>query len=161
MSSSEENDSEDEVIDPDEEILRQAQEIINGLLPEKSAETYRTTYSHFITWVNSRQVVNITENVLLVYFYELSTKYKPPTLWTKWSMIKKCLSMKENINIDEFKRLKGFLTKRSKGYNPNKATTFTGSQIWEFVETAPDDKYLLTKVRIQISLRSEKSRFCA
>lgn len=71
---------------PDEEfvtpqcITQQAEAITASLLPEKSKPRYELKYKNYQQWKSDKKVQHTTEDVLLVYFKELSMKYKSSSL---------------------------------------------------------------------------------
>ena len=74
---------------------------------------------------------------------------KPSTLWSKYSMIKAVLSVKENIEINKFTRVISFLKRNSVGYEPTKSKVLTRQEINTFLVNADDAKYLLIKVSLK------------
>lgn len=124
-----------------------AKNITLNLLPPKSKAIYEKTYNDFLKWCAVNKVKTITENVLLVYFDEQSKIYKPTSLWSRYSMIKANLAAKENIDVSQFKRLFAFLKRQSEGYEPKKSKILNREQITKFFLEAPDDTFLMMKVR--------------
>ncbi|XP_050295536.1 uncharacterized protein LOC126735541 [Anthonomus grandis grandis] len=82
----------------------------------------------------------------MAYFQELSEKYSPNSLWTKYSTLRSTLMVYKNIDISQYHRLISFLKVRSKGYVPKKSKVLEGEQIIKFIKKAPDDIYLVHKV---------------
>lgn len=87
------------------DILKEAEEATARLIPEKSRDEYLKEMSRFNAWKEEKKVNGITEDVVLSYMFNLSKKYKSSTLWTRYSMIKKCLLVYENINIAKLVKL--------------------------------------------------------
>ncbi|KAJ3655436.1 hypothetical protein Zmor_014568 [Zophobas morio] len=56
-----------------------------------------------------KKIVVVDEDVMLNYLHEKSQEVKPSTLWSKYSMIKAVLSVKENIETN--KRYEIFINK--------------------------------------------------
>ncbi|KAJ3665816.1 hypothetical protein Zmor_001287 [Zophobas morio] len=75
---------------------------------------------------------------MLNYLDEKSQEVKPSTLWSKYSMIKAVLSVKENIEIN---RVIAFLKRNSVGYEPTKSKVLTRQEIDTFLTNADDMKY--------------------
>jgi integrase len=140
-----ESDCEKENLTPPE-ILERAATTTSSLLPKKSVKTYERCYSEFMAWRAKNKVGNFSENVVVVYFDELSTKLKPPSLWTHYSILKSTLSLKHQVDISKFFKLHALLKRKSEGYQPKKAKTFSPNEIKQFIGEAPDMKYLLLKV---------------
>lgn len=70
------------------DIRDAATTVADNLLPEKSRKQYEKSYKDFMDWKTVKKATSFSENVLLVYFQEISTKFKPCTLWTIYSMLK-------------------------------------------------------------------------
>ncbi|CAB0043221.1 unnamed protein product [Trichogramma brassicae] len=127
--------------------------IASNLLPSKSRERYEIAYAEFSVWGDKRLPKGskdkfskmINENVLLVYFNELAKKIKPPTMWSRWSMLKTILNLRHNIDISKYEQLKSFMKNFSKGYKPKQAKTLTGLEVKKFLDEADDLHYLATK----------------
>jgi integrase len=83
---------------------------------------------------------------------EISKTFKPSTLWSKFSMISKCLQIKENINASRFPKTLAFLKRQSSGYEPKKSKVFTAEQVSEFMTKASDGKWLLDKVILSLGI---------
>lgn len=127
----------------------EADRAIASLLPEKSKKTYEKTYKTFKDWCAKKKSGDaVTENVLLVYFTKELAKLKSSTAWSIYSMLRATLSVKENIEIKNFNKLRAHLKKINKGYHPKKSAILTKDHIYQFVENAPDTKYLAMKVRL-------------
>ena len=85
----------------------------------------------------------------MAYFKELSKSQKPTTMWSIYSMLKTTIQIYNNININKYGQLISFLKKESKGFQSKKSNILTPEQIKKFIDEAPDDKYLATKVNIK------------
>lgn len=87
--------SSDETSD-EEQVFRnfdvEAQLIVrNETLPKKSADRYILAYDAYKAWEDEHRnsLSSSSESNLIVYFKDLSSKLKPSTLWSMWSMLKK------------------------------------------------------------------------
>jgi len=98
-------------------------------------------------WRCNRKIKSFTESVVLVYFEELSKVVKPSTLWSQYSMLRGTLNIKHNVNLSEFHKLRALLKRKSEKYTPKKSKTLTSENIHQFLLNAPDEKYLLIKVK--------------
>lgn len=67
----------------------EAEGITENILPKKSSMRYNQADKVFNLWISKNQAANITENMVLVFFQEISRKYIPSALWSIWSMLKK------------------------------------------------------------------------
>ena len=116
------------------------------MLPAQSKEKYERAYSSFVKWMEMKNVKLIDENKMLVYFNELKKKFKPPTLWSHWSMLKTTLKLRKTVDIDKFTNLKQFLKNYSSRYKPKKSEVLSWSNIKQFLEQSNDYIYLGMKV---------------
>lgn len=136
----------------DEEEIRKsfearAREIEKETVPPRSKNKYVNCYETLVGWQKQQKTTSFDENVLLVYFKELSEKYSPGTLWPKWSMLKSILRIRHEININNYVTLKAFLRQKTRNYKPKQAATFSYEEIHRFLDEAPDFIYLALKVR--------------
>jgi hypothetical protein len=65
-----------------------AEEVMDKLLPEKSKRLYLKAYVAFKNWCSSKNVITVSENVLLAYFQHYANEKKASTLWSHYSMLK-------------------------------------------------------------------------
>lgn len=117
------------------------------LLPQKSKEVYQKSYLRFMKWRKEQNINSFSEDVFLAYFSYLSNTIKPSTLWGNYSMLKGTINVNHNINIKQYSKLVPFIKQKSMGYRPEKSRTFTKDQIDKFLKEAPDNQYLMTKVK--------------
>ncbi|XP_050307667.1 uncharacterized protein LOC126744318 isoform X2 [Anthonomus grandis grandis] len=127
-------------------IREKAIKATENLLPVKSRQQYDREYGIFGIWKDANAIVQITETVLMAYFQELSEKYSPNSLWTKYSSLRSTLMVYKNIDISQYHRLISFLKVKSKVYVPKKSKVLEEKQIINFIKKAPDDIYLVHKV---------------
>ncbi|CAD6212390.1 GSCOCG00011016001-RA-CDS, partial [Cotesia congregata] len=80
-------------------------------------------------WQRKKKTDSFNENVLLVYFHELSKTLKPPTLWSRWSMLRTTINLRNGIDINNYHNLKVFIKNCAKGYHSKKARVLTLSQV--------------------------------
>ncbi len=151
------------MIEEAEEICTppEVQDIANAarhsILPNKSREHYEIAYKDFKIWMQQRNVQHISENIVLAYLKYESEKKAPSTLWALYSMIKSMINFNHNIDILSFQNIKAFLKNVNKGYVRKKASVFTETQISQFLNNAPDQIYLATKVSVsEITLQTNK-----
>lgn len=131
-----------------EDILTEAEEAAMQILPEKSRDAYDKEFKMFESWMNSRKIKGIDENVLLAYFLHLQKKLAPSSLWTKYSMLRSTIHLYKKIDISKYGKLTSFLKSKSQGYKPKKSKTLERPEIEKFLNEAPDDEYLLMKVAL-------------
>lgn len=145
--------SDSDSMDEDEKIRNfdnEAQLIVQvSSLPAKSADCYILVYNTYKKWLTEHQnsLSSSHENNLLVYFKQLQEKLKPPTLWSIWSMLRKTLYAKDNLDIKPFQNLRYFIKNNAKNYRPRKAFTFRWENVNKFMTEASDFTFLAAKVR--------------
>jgi hypothetical protein len=75
------------LIVPDD-ILKEADAATFNLLPAKSKERYLNVLEKFRDWMRTKNVDDITQEVIVAYFNGLMGKLAPPSLWSMYSMLK-------------------------------------------------------------------------
>ena len=128
-------------------ILEAARTTSEELLPQVSKKKYEIVYTAFMDWRSEKNINSYSENVLLAYFGELAQRYKSFSLWAQYSMLKSTLNINNNVDISKYSKLRAFLKRKSEGYIPKKAKTFTPEEINKFIKESPNGIYLATKVR--------------
>lgn len=128
------------------DIVNAATIATNNLLPEKSRAKYEKAYRDFLSWRMDKNTTSLSENVLLAYFEDLSKKFKSASLWTIYSMVKSTLNIKHQVDISKYFKLTTLLKRKSEGYIAKKAKTFSPEEINKFLNDAPDQLYLQSKV---------------
>lgn len=142
------SDSDDEDFSTPPQLKETAKILIDNLLPQKSIKKYNKTYNDFLQWKSEKNAASFSETVLLAYFSEKAQKYKPSTLWSMYSMLKSTILTRNDINIQEYKKLTAFLKRKSEGFRSKKSKVLTTKDVYSFLQNAPDDKYLLMKVSL-------------
>lgn len=150
MNSVSSDDSTDE-----EEVIRnfeeEAQKVIDtSSLPKKSEDRYNLVYETFMKWKTENKASSFEESILICYFKDMQKKVGPATLWSIWSILKKMINIRHNVNIGTYFNLKSILKNNSKGYKPKKSLTLTWDQVMQFINNASDDIYLGLKVFVNI-----------
>lgn len=128
------------------EILEAAAATLGNLLPQKSKDVYEHTYQQFMDWRSNKCATSFSENVIVAYFSELSNKMKASTLWKTYSMLKTTINIKHNIDLGNYPKLRAFLKRKSDGFQAKKSKTLSAEEVEKFINEAPDDLYLATKV---------------
>lgn len=129
-----------------QEILQAAEEASLNLLPAKSKVAYNKEFGDFNQWIEKKGVSVITEDVLLAYFFTASKRLAASSLWTKYSMLKTTLKVHRNIDIANYGKLISFLKSKFRIHRPKKAKILEQEHIKQFLQEAPEDKYLMMKV---------------
>lgn len=140
--------SEDEINCTPEEIVEAAKDISMNLLPQKSKEVYLKEYNSFLDWQKKKNIQSCSERVLLAYFGERTKTNKASTLWSSYSKLKATLIMNMNLDIGKYSKLIAFLKQQSVGYRPKKSKILSKQDIYKFLLEAPDDPYLMMKVKM-------------
>lgn len=134
------------------ELREAARNVVDNLLPDKSGRLYRECYKQFLEWQVPRGTTSVSEDTMLVYFAEMSKKFKPSSLWAKYSMLKSTILNSRNVDIGKYKQLSTFMSKNSKGFVSNKSKILTPRDIEKFLAEAPDSRYLATKVALILGI---------
>ncbi|XP_026331515.1 uncharacterized protein LOC113238878, partial [Hyposmocoma kahamanoa] len=142
------NEDEQYITSTPPDILTEARTACDSLLPSISKDRYITTYENFLKWKNMKNAKSFSENVVLAYFNELASKYKPSSLWTTYSMLKSTLKMKNGVDINLYTNLIAFLKRRSDGFIKKKSKVLSLNDVEKFLKYAPDSQYLATKVAL-------------
>ncbi|GLG94591.1 Zinc finger protein 1 [Gryllus bimaculatus] len=131
------------------QIIRiDAAKAVEDLLPSKSKESYLKEYETFKEWRKEKKITDVCEDVMLAYFNEKSEKYKSSSLWAQYSMLKATMNIYENVDMSRYVRLIAFLKDKHVGYEAKKSKVLTRQQIVEFLNSAPDDIFLMEKVAV-------------
>lgn len=146
------SDSEDFLVCTPPEVREIANNVTLHLLPQKSKEIYERAYARFMDYRQEKGIQSFSENIFLAYMDILSKSMKSSTLWSHYSMLRAVLNVKHNIDISKYIRLRAFLKRKSVGYCPKKSRILTKEEFQKFLCHAPDDKYLMMKVRITLKL---------
>lgn len=140
------SDSDEEFTNTPPDLQEEASNVSLNLLPKKSRQRYEKYYELFNNWKKNKKAKNLTENVLLAYLSERSKIVNAGTLWSEFSMLKSTFKVKENINFDNFHKVRAFLKQNSVNYLPKKSKILTQEQCIEFFKEADDSEYLMIKV---------------
>ncbi|XP_066585872.1 tyrosine recombinase XerC-like [Prorops nasuta] len=125
-----------------------AHNIMQNLLPAKSKERYNIAYNEFLKWQKLHNVTTISEKVMLIYFSELSEKWKASTLWSHFSMLKSTILINHNLDISKYNNVVIYLKRQSVNYECKKSNVLSPEHIEQFLTNAPDVEYLATKVAL-------------
>ncbi|XP_031341708.1 uncharacterized protein LOC116182764 [Photinus pyralis] len=129
-----------------EDVLSEIAQAEECLVPIKSKKAYKKEFDRFCTWRREKNVTGASEKALLAYFSERSKICKPSCLWTYYSMVRAMLRLHEKIDISKYGILISFLKAKNVGYKPKKSQVLSREQVIEFLQRAPDEKYLFVKV---------------
>ncbi|KAJ8910576.1 hypothetical protein NQ315_011245 [Exocentrus adspersus] len=96
-------------------------------------------------------VRKITEDAVLVYFSNRAKTLKPSSLWSKYSMLRTFINIKQNTDT-KYPKLIAFLQRQASGYKPKKSLTFEREEVNKFLTEAPNEVYLSIKVVLLFAL---------
>ncbi len=136
------------------DLKKQAQQATETLLPVKSRKAYDKWFERFEKWQVEHQVQeHCSESVLLAFFQDLTKdQFKPTTLWTSYSCLKKELLIKKNKDISIFEKLKGYLKALSVTYQKKKVEVFIRKDVEQFLKEAPTEEHLREKLILLFGL---------
>ncbi|KAJ8935663.1 hypothetical protein NQ318_012825 [Aromia moschata] len=134
------------------EIPDRAAAVSLNLLPQISRKKYETAYEKFLTWRKNSKIKSFSENILLVYFEDISKTFKASTLWSQYSMLRTTINIEHNVDISTYPKLRSFLKRMSESYIPKKSKILTAEELQQFLNEAPDEMYLLIKVAVAIGV---------
>lgn len=66
-------------------------------------------------------------------------------------MIRTSLKVYENVDVAKYHRLIAFLKRQHVGYEAKKSSIFSRDEIDKFLQNAPDDTFLIIKVRADLT----------
>lgn len=139
-------DEDENIASTPEEIFAAAQAVTENLFPTKSRHLYDKAYKKFMAWRLEHQTSSFSENVLLAYFQSLIGKFKPSSLWVEYSKLKSTLNIYNQTDISKYPKLLAFLKRKCEGFKAKKSHTFSPDDLKKFIDEAPDQVYLLSKV---------------
>jgi hypothetical protein len=119
------------------ELNAQAAEVKNSLVPSGSVRLYSQQWRKYLDWCSTKQIY--LEDVLLVYFQELSQQYAPSSLWTFYSCINCYFQSNEGISLKKFSALNRFLKLLSSRPAPKQSAVFTEDQLRQYLHNAPNE----------------------
>lgn len=134
------------------EMMAQYQAALDKILPKISATRYVQAYDVFLKWQEANNITSFKEDVMMCYFYAAAQLYKPSTVWSMYSMLKKTLIAKKNVDISKHCQLLAFLKTNGDGYESKKSEIFEPEQVQDFMLKAPNIDYLGMKVNNQIRI---------
>lgn len=129
-----------------------ANEAMESLLPAKSKAVYEKTYKLFREWCTKKNVDEVNEKCILVYFNNKKLEKKTKHCMGNIFYVKTTINCNLNIDISNYNNLKAFLKRKSDGYCQNKAKTFSKNEIMSFLETADDNVWLHVKVALIVGI---------
>ncbi|XP_012258559.2 uncharacterized protein LOC105687471 [Athalia rosae] len=130
------------------DFVDETKHVLINTLPAKSRTRYESIYDKFVEWRKKKNTTSFSENVLMTYFNELSKTLKPSTLWSQYSMLKSTIISRDDIDISSYTNLTAFLKRQATGFKSKKSKVLTSHDVEEFLNKAPDMKYLATKVAL-------------
>ncbi len=121
----------------------------------KTQHRYKGSYDVFIKWQQANGMTSFDEDVLIAYFKSASKTYKPTTLMSMYSMLKRTLGLHNNVDIASYKRLLDYLKALYNCHERGpRGKVFSAEEINRFMVEAPDEHYLAMKVNFYLSTNS-------
>ncbi|XP_066139040.1 uncharacterized protein [Euwallacea fornicatus] len=129
-------------------------------VPPKLLESYQRMFNRFNKWSSENGFKDYDESTVLAFFKHQASipSFKPNSLWSYYYMLKSVLISNYCIDISEYRTLRNYLTKKTKGWRPIKAPGLTGNEFLNFIHGAPDGKYLAMKVLFIIGVFGQCNR---
>lgn len=131
-----------------EEITNIAAAAKDSLLPAKSRHVYEETYCAYRKWCTRNDIKTTCEDSILAYFNSDLARYKSSSLWSKYSMLRSTINLREGIDISKLPSVIPFLKRNGKGYKPKKLLILAKNHIDEFLIKADNKEHLFNKVRM-------------
>lgn len=110
---------------------------------KQSHRAFETPYEDFMAWRKIKNINSLTEDVMLLYFQDLSLKLEPSTLWREFFMLRSTLIVNNELDIGKYSKLLIFLKQKEE-----KSKMFSWDEVNKFIVEALDDVYLVTKVSL-------------
>ncbi|KAJ8911882.1 hypothetical protein NQ315_012296 [Exocentrus adspersus] len=129
-----------------DEIRSVAAAAKDSLLPSKSKHLYEETYNAYRKWCCNKKIKSTCEDSILAYFNSDLSRYKSSSLWSKYSMLRSTINLREGIDISKFPSVIPFLKRKGEGYKPKKSLILTREHIDEFLIKANTKEHLFNKV---------------
>ncbi|KAF2894221.1 hypothetical protein ILUMI_11946 [Ignelater luminosus] len=124
------------------EVVETTNGAISNLLPAKSKGQYEKAYTQFCEWCMMKNVVKVSESVLLAYLEEKSTKVKTYSMDYIF-YAESHPEYKGKLDIQRFLKLLPYLKSKSVGYRGKKSKVLTKEDITKFIKEADDERSLL------------------
>jgi hypothetical protein len=103
----------------------------------------------------------ITEDTILVWLASKTPEYTPTSLWTMYSLVKKYLLWKNNVDLGKATLIQSFLKTLNKTHKKKKAPAFTRDQIFTWLArlTTPENlwKKICTLLELYGTLRTSEA----
>ncbi|EFA07727.1 hypothetical protein TcasGA2_TC002205 [Tribolium castaneum] len=95
------------------EISNIAADAKDSLLPSKSKHLYEETYNAYRKWRSNKKIDTICEDTILAYFSSELSRYKSSSLWSKYSMLRSTINLRERIDISKFPSVIPYLKRKA------------------------------------------------
>lgn len=129
-----------------DEIKNIAATVKDSLLPSKSRHLYEETYNAYRKWCSNKKIKTTCEDSILAYFNSDLSRYKSSSLWSKYSMLRSTINLREGVDISKFPSVIPFLKRKGEGYKPKKSLILSKDHIDEFLIKADNKEHLFNKV---------------
>ncbi|EFA09409.2 uncharacterized protein LOC103315043 isoform X1 [Tribolium castaneum] len=128
------------------EISNIAADAKDSLLPSKSKHLYEETYNAYRKWRSNKKIDTTCEDTILAYFSSELSRYKSSSLWSKYSMLRSTINLREGIDISKFPSVIPYLKRKGEGHKPKKSLILSKDHIDEFLRKADTKEHLFNKV---------------
>ena len=98
-------------------------------------------------WRKKNSAESFSECTVLAFLSEKQKAVAPSTLWSIFSMLKSTLNVYHNIDLMKYPSVVPFLKQNAVGYKPKKVMIFQQEDMDQFLIEAPNEQYLMKKVR--------------
>ncbi|KAJ3659299.1 hypothetical protein Zmor_010995 [Zophobas morio] len=95
------------------------------LLPSKYRSVYEETYNAYKRWCLKKQIKKTDENAILASFATDLASHKASSLWSKYSMLRTTIDLKEGVDISKFPSIIPYLKREGEGYTAKKSLVLT------------------------------------
>lgn len=143
-------------------LIQEADEALQTLLvPRLSAHRYQQYFDHLNEWAESKGWPKgyLSENVLVCYFKHMTELFKPSSLQTRFSAIKKMMKAKKILL--SFDYIEDILKKLNKSHHPKKAGVLSHEYVNRWLSNQQQDSLtimskLITLIAICGALRCQE-----
>lgn len=128
-----------------EDVRALAANARESLLPTKSKSVYENMYAMYRKWCIMKNISKTSEDSILAYFNSELECYKSSTLWSKYSMLRSTINIKEGVDISKFPSVILYLKRKAEGHRPKKSNTLSKENVEQFLTAADEKEHLLNK----------------
>ena len=133
-------------------MKRSVDDILNEMTPLKSTEKYNKAWQQFVDYVELNDRKPNEDDFMQFFDYLKNTKkMASSTIWSKYSMINNKYQILFGGKLQSFPRITILLKSYEAGYVRKTASIFNKSQIFNFLENAPNTgEFIHIKVAVLV-----------